>query len=212
MPNEWALVLEIIANGLGLQELTVHDSHSALYSFSFISITCLSTADPMPNTKVDQRACLSCFIMAWYVCSEGDMSSQPDKQKLLLPRMQPQSISGYGSFIQYHWPTDLTLISQSTASFSLHTKEVNYLWRALDMVVSQEGKRDLSEAGGHFGRRDGIPKGDTWSRSTQVSGFHKAGLSQLNDGGMTFQLRWRLCSKHSKSGLQSDHKIDAALW
>lgn len=83
--------------------------------------------------------------MAWYVCPEGDMSSQPDKQKLLLPRMQPQSISGYGSFIQYHWPTDLTLISQSTASFSLHTKEVNYLWLALDMVVSQEGKRDLKQ-------------------------------------------------------------------
>lgn len=59
-------------------------------------------------------------------------------------------------------------------------------------------------AGG--GRRGA--RGGTGSRSSQVSGFHKAGLSQLNDSGMTFQVQRRLCNKHSNRGLASGRIIE----
>lgn len=41
----------------------------------------------------DELDCLSCFIMAWYVCWEGGRGDrQPDKS------VEPQSISGHSSF------------------------------------------------------------------------------------------------------------------
>lgn len=50
--------------------------------------------------------------------------------------------------------------------------------------------------------------GGTGSRGIQVSGFHKAGLLQLNGSGMTFQVQRRLCNKHSNRGLASGSIIE----
>lgn len=58
------------------------------------------------------------------------------------------------------------------------------------------------------GGGDGGARVDTVSRSSQVSGFHKAGLSQPNDSDMTFQVQRRLCNKHSDRGLASGQIIE----
>lgn len=36
----------------------------------------------------------------------GATSGQPTRQKLLLTRVRPQSISGYASLMACHWPTE----------------------------------------------------------------------------------------------------------
>lgn len=54
-----------------------------------------------------------------------------------------------------------------------------------------------------MGDAEGVQRGGTGSRSIQVSGFHKAGLLQLNGSGMTFQVQRRLRNKHSSRGLAS---------
>ena len=59
----------------------------------------------------------------------------------------------------------------------------------VEQVVTGEGRRGA--------------KGGTVSRSREVSGFHKTGLSQLNDSDMTFQVQKRLFNKHSNRGLVS---------
>lgn len=57
------------------------------------------------------------------------------------------------------------------------------------------------------GEKRGAKRG-TGNRSSQVSGFHKAGLSQLNGGGMTLQVHRGLCNKHSNRGLPSGQIIE----
>lgn len=49
-------------------------------------------------------------------------------------------------------------------------------------------------------KKRGAKKG-AGGRSGKVSGFHKAGLSQLNGASMTFQVHGRLYNKHSNRGL-----------
>lgn len=74
----------------------------------------------------DELDCLSCFIMAWYVCWKGGACGQTAMQRRLLTKVEPQSISEHAALSPCHWPSEaadsLGFASSFSAPFSLHSK------------------------------------------------------------------------------------------
>lgn len=105
------------------------------------------------------------------------------------------------------FPSNSSGIQPSTAADSKQLKQ-HEPGRVLTGLLHKKGKGVRAEQVVPGGEEGGVQRGDAGSRSSRVSGFHKAGLSQLNGSGMTFQVQRRLCNKHSNRGLASGHIIE----
>lgn len=164
---------------------------------------------------MDELVGLSCFIMVWYVCWEKGTWGQTARIKLLLTRLQPQSISGYSSLMPCHWLCDVWVIIFPPIQWNKFSTAANY------KQLKQRDHGGLLRRGcfirgrgegfewnrWSLGEEEGVKEGGLGSRSSPVSGFHKAGLSQLNGRGMTFQVQ-RLPITHSNRGLGSGYIRD----